>query len=179
MKKVALLIRKYFIDTGFLVLCIAVALLLAERPKEDYRTERKAVHPVQQAGQKAVTASAGLQQGNREPESPQKGQFPVQSAYKRLEARNIFDPEGHYEKPKELKALPENPYNLIAVFQGRETRAVLREYTGAMVSLKVGDKMVDGFVVSGIDRLQVTAKKGKERKVYRIFDVKQLEQKKQ
>ncbi|MCC6347884.1 MAG: hypothetical protein IT388_11905 [Nitrospirales bacterium] len=180
MKKAALLLRKYALDAGFLVLCVVAALSLSERPKPDYRAELKAVRKTEYKNDAVVPASTGGRQEKGEPkEWGREKEAPGRSAYKSLEARNIFDPEGHYEKPKELKALPENPYNLIAVFQGKETRAVLREYTGAMVSLKVGDRMADGFVVSGIGRLQVTAKKGKERKVYRIFDVKQQEQKKQ
>ncbi|MFO0753210.1 MAG: hypothetical protein U0411_07800 [Thermodesulfovibrionales bacterium] len=182
MKKAALFIRKYALDAGFLVVCFAAALSLAEKPKADYRPDAREVRKDMQ--RTALSASAGGQQGGREPRTQEKAQAkaqaaPLPNAYKSLTARNIFDPEGRYEKPKELKALPENPYNLIAVFQGKETRAVVREYTGALVSLKVGDKMADGFVVSGIDRLQVTAKKGKEKKVYKIFDVKQNEQKKQ
>src|SRR5208282_1258066 len=89
-----------------------------------------------------------------------------------LEVRNIYEPEGNYEKPPELIIIPENPYNLIAVLQGKEIKAILREYTGRMVSFKIGDKMIDGAVVSSIDRLSVTAKKGKKTKEYRIFDVK-------
>ena len=89
-----------------------------------------------------------------------------------LEVRNIFEPEGNYEKPKELIIIPENPYNLIAVLEGKEKRAILREYTGRMVSLKIGDKMIDGAVVIKIDKLSVTAKKGAKKKEYRIFDVK-------
>lgn len=89
-----------------------------------------------------------------------------------LEVRNIFEPAGNYEKPKELIIIPENPYNLIAVLEGKEKKAILREYTGRMVSLKVGDKMIDGAVVIKIDKMSVTAKKGKKEKEYRIFDVK-------
>ncbi len=89
-----------------------------------------------------------------------------------LEVRNIFEPQGNYEKPPELIIIPENPYNLIAVLQGKEKRALLREYTGRMVSLKIGDKMVDGAIVTGIDSMSVTAKKGKKEKVYRIFEIK-------
>jgi len=94
------------------------------------------------------------------------------TVYKRLEARNIFAPDGNYEKPKELKIIPENPYNLIAVLQGKENRAIFMEYTGSALSFKVGDKMIDGAIVKKIDRLSVTVKKGKKLKEYRIFEVK-------
>ena len=89
-----------------------------------------------------------------------------------LVVRNIFEPDGNYEKPKELIIIPENPYNLIAVLEGKGKRAILREYTGRMVSLKMGDKMIDGAVVIKIDKMSVTAKKGKKEKEYRIFEVK-------
>ncbi|MBF0559532.1 MAG: hypothetical protein HQL08_12225 [Nitrospirae bacterium] len=89
-----------------------------------------------------------------------------------LEVRNIFEPEGNYEKPPELIIIPENPYNLIAVLAGKEKRVIMREYTGRMVSFKTGDKMIDGAVVSEIDKLSVTVKKGKKKKEYKIFEVK-------
>ncbi len=94
-----------------------------------------------------------------------------------MEVRNIFDLEGNYEKPKELIIIPENPYNLIAVLEGKEKRAILREYTGRMVSLKIGDKMVDDAVVIKIDKLSVTAKIGTKKKEYRIFEVKKIKDK--
>ena len=92
--------------------------------------------------------------------------------YKYLAERNIFDPGGNYEKAKELKIIPENPYNLIAILQGKENRAIFLEYTGSALSFKVGDKMIDGAIVKSIGKLSVTVKKGKKLKEYRIFDVK-------
>lgn len=89
-----------------------------------------------------------------------------------LYVRNLFETGGNYAPPPELIIIPENPYNLIAVLEGKEKRAVLRDYTGKVVSLKTGDKMVDGAVVVRIDRLSVTARLGKKEKEYRIFDVK-------
>jgi len=86
--------------------------------------------------------------------------------------RNIFEPDGGYEKPAELIIIPENPYNLIAVLEGKEKQAIMREYTGRMVSFKIGDKMIDGAVVTGMDKMSVTVKRGKKEKEYRIFDVK-------
>lgn len=89
-----------------------------------------------------------------------------------LHVRNLFETGGNYAPPPELIIIPENPYNLIAVLEGKEKRAVLRDYTGRVVSLKTGDKMLDGAVVVRIDRLSVTARLGKREKEYRIFDVK-------
>ena len=89
-----------------------------------------------------------------------------------LEVRNIFELDGNYAPPPELIIIPEKPYNLIAVLAGKEKRAIMRDYTGRVVSLKIGDKMIDESVVTDIDRLSVTAKKGKKKKEYRIFEVK-------
>ncbi|MBF0558436.1 MAG: hypothetical protein HQL08_06610 [Nitrospirae bacterium] len=99
--------------------------------------------------------------------------YPLETPKSRnLEVRNIFEPDGNYEKPKELIIIPEKPYNLIAVLEGKEKRAILRDYTGRTVSLKTGDKMIDGSVVISIDKVSVTAKKGKKEMEYRIFNVK-------
>lgn len=74
-------------------------------------------------------------------------------------------------KTKELKKLPENPYNLIAVVLGKEKRAVFKEFTGAIVSFSAGQKLIDGAVISAIGDNRVTVKRGGKMKEYRILHV--------
>jgi len=181
MKKAYLFIKKYQVDAGLIVLFLLCAFLFAERPKAESGNRgigesgnrQKTSQPIQ-----AVSPTL------RHPDSPTLPfptprhpdsstlPFPLIQPYKYLAERNIFDPGGNYEKAKELKIIPENPYNLIAILQGKENRAIFLEYTGSALSFKVGDKMIDGAIVKSIGKLSVTVKKGKKLKEYRIFDVK-------
>jgi hypothetical protein len=156
----ALSFKKYPVDAGLIILFLLCALLFAERPK--------AVSPTQSVSTShrfPVSPTQAVPPAPRFPDSP------IQP-YKNLEARNIFDMDGNYEKPKELKIIPENPYNLIAVLEGKEKRAIFKEYTGSYVSFKKGDKMMDGAIIKDIGSLKVTVKKGKDLKEYRIFEIK-------
>jgi hypothetical protein len=162
------LLKKYPVDAGLIVLFLLCAFLFAERPEVDYLISTSPPYSKGLVGfdRKVVTAVKG------EPGRSVKTVPSSKRVYKYVAERNIFDPGGNYEKPKELKIIPENPYNLIAVLQGKENRAIFMEYTGSAMSFKVGDKMIDGAVVKSIDRLSVTVKKGKKLKEYRIFEIK-------
>jgi len=90
-----------------------------------------------------------------------------------LKGRNIFAADGSYALAGTgMKGpLPENPYTLVGVLRGPEKKAVFREYTGSIVTLTVGNKLIDGAVITRIDNLSVKVKKGKERRELRIFHV--------
>ena len=162
-------LKKYPVDAGLIVLFLLCAVLFAERPKVDYSIPASPHFSRGGVGgfdRKAVAAAKG------ESSRSVKTLPSPKSVYRYLAERNIFDPGGNYEKAKELKIIPENPYNLVAVLLGKENRAIFMEYTGSAMSFKVGDKMIDGAIVKSIDRLSVTVKKGKKLKEYRIFEVK-------
>ncbi len=146
--------RQYIIDILLFIVFIILAFVFAGKPALSYKTgiEERAV-----STRKEVRGEL-----KNEIKAPD---------YKNLEKRNIFASDGSYVE-KGLIQLPENPYNLIAILQGKEKRAVFREYTGSIVSLKVNDKLIDGAVITHIDRLYVITKKGKVTKEYKIFDVK-------
>jgi len=67
---------------------------------------------------------------------------------------------------------PENPYTLIGILHGEEKKAVFREYTGSILFLTVGKKLIDDSIITRIDSTSVEVKKGKEKKELKIFDVK-------
>ncbi len=169
-------VKKYPVDTGLIILFLLCAVLFAERPKAE--SENRGIG---ESGNRQKTAGTiqVVSPTLRLTDSPIRSfppthrfsDSPIQP-YKSLAERNIFDPGGNYEKAKELKIIPENPYNLIAVLQGKENRAIFMDYTGSAMSFKVGDKMIDGAVVKSIGKLSVTVKKGNKLKEYRIFDVK-------
>jgi hypothetical protein len=101
-------------------------------------------------------------------------------AAKALKERNIFSPDGSYTPAGSYTKsgtafkgpLPENPYTLIGILHGEEKKAVFRDFTGSLITLTVGKKLVDGSVITHIDKLSVRLKKGQEKRELRIFDVK-------
>jgi hypothetical protein len=194
-EKIGLFARKYIFDIAIASLFVLFALLLAERPKVDYITlpsvpspqrrgtnERNIPSPLVGEGEgkgyfrgkdrKTLPAVSGEVSADQ---ATEKDALPAKERYKDLAKRNIFEADGSYERPKGLIVLPENPYNLIAVLEGKEKRAIFREYTGDMVSFKKGEKMIDGSVIMEIGRMDVKVKKGKNIREYRIFDVKKKE----
>lgn len=93
-----------------------------------------------------------------------------ENADKELKARNIFTASGAYTDA-DNKPIPANPYTLIGVTQGKETKAIFRDYTGAVLMMTKGQKMMDGSVITRIDRTSVQLKKGEEKTELKAFDV--------
>lgn len=161
MKKKDFIVR-YKTDVLFALLSIMLAMFLIDGPG----TIQKAGVQGGQAPPPGRPTTESSRQAEKE------AMHPRTNLYASLEKKNIFSEDGSYEKPKELKKIPEIAYNLLAVLLGKEKRAIMREYTGTMVSVKVGDKLIDDSVVTDIDNLTVRTKKQKTVKEYRIFDVK-------
>lgn len=88
-----------------------------------------------------------------------------------LQERNIFSDDGKYLKPgeKPKPVLPENPYTLIGVLNGKERKAVFREYTGNLVVLTKGKKLIDEAVITRIDSRSVQVKKEGKNRELKIF----------
>ena len=59
---------------------------------------------------------------------------------------------------------------MIAVLNGKEKKAIFREYTGAIVSMPTGEKMIDEYVVMTVSNTSVKLQKGKEKKELRLFN---------
>lgn len=147
---------KYKIDLLVIAIFVAAGIIFAGRPDVEVKLDKL-------GNKREVEAKSS---------KPAKETSEQKNNYKHLDERNIFSETGSYETAKGLLQIPENPYNLIAVLRGMEKRAVFREFTGNMVSLKVGDKLIDGAVIEDIGDMSVKIKKGKETKDYRIFEVK-------
>ena len=96
--------------------------------------------------------------------------------YSSLKERNIFSADGIYTTKAEGAAhkgpLPEKPYGLIGILQGEEKKAVFRDPTGAIVTLTLGKKLMDGSVITRINTVSVELEKGEERRELRIFEFK-------
>jgi len=94
-----------------------------------------------------------------------------------LKERNIFSLDGRYSMSEVGSAamkgpVPQSLDTLIGILQGQEKKAVFQEYTGSIVTLTEGKKLLDGFVITRIGNNSVEVKKGKEKKELRIFEVK-------
>jgi len=166
MKKVIAFFKEYFnrykMDILIFTVFIIGGLILVQRPDLDHGLKQVSnIPPAKSSGQSEAKSRRLVE----EPATQK-------NSYEYLEKRNIFSPDGSYEPAKDLIQIPENPYNLIAVLRGREKRAVFREFTGNVVSLKVGNKLIDGATITDIGDMAVKVKKGRDTKEFRIFEVK-------
>jgi hypothetical protein len=166
-------LNKYKMDLIILTAFVAIGVIFAGRPDVEIKLQQtRPVKPSVQTEAKFLAnenypSPVPLPQGEGA-----RGRVTKVFTYEYLAKRNIFSPDGSYEMAKDLIHLPENPYNLIAVLRGNEKRAVFREFTGDVVSLKVGDRLIDGAIITNIEDMAVKVKKGRETKKYRIFEVK-------
>jgi hypothetical protein len=157
---------KYLLDIICVVIVVILALLTAERPVIDLN-----IRP---------SIADKKQPQDRQKEETKKVEKEIVRdifASKELKDRNIFSADGRYPTPgagsTDMKGpLPENPYTLIGILQGEEKKAVFREYTGSIVFLTIGKKLIDESIITRIDNTSVEVKKGKEKKELKIFDVK-------
>lgn len=157
---------KYLLDIICVILVVILAFLIAERPVVDLSI-------------RSSPADKRQSQETRKEETSKLEKEIIRdiAATKGLKERNIFSADGKYATigvgGTEVKGPPpENPYTLIGILQGQEKKAIFREYTGAIVTLTVGKKLLDGSVITGIGSTTVEVKKGKEKRELRIFEVK-------
>jgi len=161
---------KYLLDIICVVIVVILALLTTQRPVIDL-----SIRP-------SIADKRQPQDTKKEKtKNVQKEIVRDVVTSKVLKDRNIFSADGKYptsgagsaDMGAGVKAaLPENPYTLIGILQGEEKKAVFREYTGSIVTLTVGKKLIDDSVITRINNTSVEVKKGKEKKELRIFDVK-------
>jgi hypothetical protein len=160
------MIKKYLPDILCIVLFIMIALLGAEKPVIDLN-----IRP--------SIADKRQSQDTKKEETKKVEKEIVRDVFasKVLKDRNIFSANGRYTTSgaggADMKGpLPGNPYTLIGILHGEEKKAVFREYTGSIVFLSVGKKLIDESVITRIDSTSVEVKKGKEKRELKIFDVK-------
>lgn len=153
------MIRKYIADIVIMFLISVSVILFAGKPRINFnpppaaavKSDKKAVAEIKNEAQ-VVDGSV--------------------TSYDSLEKRNIFTEAGTYAAAgaAALPVLPPNPYALIAILQGNDKKAVFREYTGAIVTVPVGKKMIDEYTVKSIEGLTVKLQKGNEEKKFTIFN---------
>jgi hypothetical protein len=151
------LIRKFIPDIFSVVLISVIAFLAASKPAIDINIRQFPGVPA-----KSIMPEAKKEKGIVR-------LIVTNEAIKNIKERNIFVTTGAYTEST-AQNLPDNPYALIAVLQGKEKKAVFRDYLGNVLTLPVGGKLIDGFVITGIDVLSVSMQKRNERKNLRLFN---------
>jgi hypothetical protein len=159
------MIKKYLLDILCIIGVVIIALLATQRPGVNLKLPPSGP-PL---GDKRQIPDAKKE----EKERGQKEIVKEVVVLGALKERNIFSPYGSYAMSGAVfkGPLPERPYTLIGVLKGEEKKAVFREYTGAIVTLSVGKKLIDGSVITRIDTTSVEVKKGKEKRKLKIFEV--------
>jgi hypothetical protein len=155
---------KYLFDIICVVIVAAVAFFSAQRPTLDLNFRPS----TDVKGQLRDVKKA-------EKEGVQKEIVEEVVTLGALKERNIFSPYGSYTiSGASLEGpLPQNqnPYSLIGILQGEEKKAVFRDYKGSIITLAVGKKLVDGSVITRIDRLSVVVERGNEKRELKVFDL--------
>jgi hypothetical protein len=95
------------------------------------------------------------------------------NSYPKLQARNIFSSDGAYALSPEQKPLGEVSFTLLGIIGGKSKRAIFRDSTGAILSVGEGEPLMNGAVITHIERLSATAERGGEKKDFVLFDLKE------
>jgi hypothetical protein len=150
------MIKRYLTDIiSIAVLVLFIPILVINRPDISYNEQPATRHipgvkeRAEEKGMEKVTRTAG---------------FP------HIEERNIFSPDGAYIiKGKTL--LTGASYRLIGVLTSGLKRAVFVDNEGGVFILKEGERLYDGSVISRIDNISVTLKRGKTKRELKIFNI--------
>lgn len=154
---------QYLPDILAILMVMIIAYMFAGKPPLDLKLSAFPGGKPAQSGQSSDAVKKQQVQGVE-------SQVNEENVYKELKAKNIFTANGAYTD-SDNKPIPANPYTLIGVTQGKETRAIFKDYTGAVLTMIKGQKMMDGSVIIRIDRTSVQFKKGEEKTELKAFDV--------
>ena len=156
--------KNYLADGAVIVLSLLLVYWWAEKPQLDL--ERKPAVSKQPVVPKKTVQGDSSHEGSLEISGK------TARDYQKLEARNIFSPDGLYAQLTQQKPMPEVAYTLLGVIVGKPKQAVFRDYLGAVVAVGEGEVLADGFVIARIGTLSVTARRGEDEREYRIFQPK-------
>ena len=154
-------IKEYIPDVSAVLLITLMALIIAGRPGINPQVRPASPYPVK-------TLPAGSPQELKESKGIDRAIVSDQ-AIKNIKERNIFMESGVYTDSTG-QIVPDNPYALIAVLQGKERKAVFRDYQGKVMTLPAGGKLIDGFVITGIAAMSVRLQRRNEQKNLRLFN---------
>ncbi|MFA4916750.1 MAG: hypothetical protein WC560_08785 [Syntrophales bacterium] len=155
------MIKKYIPDILFIIFFLSIAVLVAGKPDINLNLRPAQVNPPKTDKKEQITKIIRS----------------ISVPHKMLEERNIFAIDGSYTTSGAGTAvsLPEGSCTLIGILHGEEKKAVFREHTGSVVTLTVGGKLSDGYIITEISSVSVKVEKGQERRELKIFDVNNYE----
>ena len=155
------MVKKYLLDILLIILISAIAVFATQKPAMDLKRR-----PPDDKGKVPDVKK-------EEKENVQMGIMKEIASLGPLKERNIFSLDGSYAKlGAGLKGpLPENPYTLIGILNGEEKKAVFRDYKSSIIVLTLGEKLMDGSVITYIEGLSVQLEKGKEKRELKVFDL--------
>jgi len=149
------MIKRYLTDIiCILALALFIPILVINRPDISYNEQPVTRHI---PGVKEGTEEKGMEKVART------------EGFSNIEERNIFSPDGSYII-KGKTPLTGEFYRLIGILTSGAKKAVFVDYTGEVFILKEGERLYEGSVISRIDNISVTLKKGKEKKLLKVFD---------
>jgi len=161
------MMKRYLLDILCVVLIVSIAVLAAGKPVVDLNLRPSVTDKKQPPDAK-----------KQETKNVKKKIVRDMVASGVLKERNIFAPDGKYPVFTSVGGMggpsPENPepYTLIGILDGEDKKAIFRESNGSIVALTVGKKLIDGSVITRIDKFAVEVMREKEKKELRIFNVK-------
>ena len=155
------MVKKYSLDILCIVVIAIIAFLTIQKPVIEQNDRPPAGGKGELSETKKEEAKKGIEREMFTP-GPLKG-------------RNIFSPDGSYftKTGTAMKGpLPEQPFKLIGILQGEEKKAVFRDHTGSIITLTEGKNLIDGSVITRINKTSIELEKRGEKKELRIFEVK-------
>jgi hypothetical protein len=148
------MMKRYMLDISSILVIGLIAIILSGKPVINDGTRQISNHLIKTPSAESLKELRGID----------RPVFPDQA----LKERNIFTATGTSVEST-ARVMPENPYALIAVLLGKEKKAVFRDYLGNVLTLRAGEKLIDGFVVARIDAVSVHLRKRDEQKDLRLF----------
>ena len=152
---------KFLIPSVIVALSFMLVFLSVEKPKA----------VIEQAP--AISPNAAKQPSNQPPSLERLQNQQKDKSYPKLQARNIFSSDGAYALSPEQKPLGEAAFTLLGVIGGKSKRAIFRDSTGAILSVGEGEPLMNGTVITHIERLSATAERGEDKREFVLFDVKE------
>ncbi|MFZ4439707.1 MAG: hypothetical protein ACOYOS_14865 [Syntrophales bacterium] len=149
------MVKRYILEIAIVILILLTAALLSGKPAMNPGSPQASPSLGKAPPAEVVKEGSGFDH----PVVPDQA----------IKERNLFAANGSYLESTD-KPMPDNPYNLIAVLQGKEKKAVFRDYLGKVVTFVVGKEMMDKFVIAHIDNVSVQLLKGDEKKELRLFN---------
>ncbi len=157
--------RETLVELTLFFLFILASFLLRETPPKPSEKKLNLQSQVELKEKEPSQRNAIFEtKGNITGKTPEKASL----NYAYLFKRNPFTLEGSYSPTP----IPENPFTLIAIRLSPSSKtAILKSFTGEFLTVKEGDKLLDGSKVVEISENKVVLERLGKKKELKIFSV--------